>query len=398
VEKLDLKQFSSLLNFGLFVMVLTHTLTHSFQNIHTSLFPVLKTEFNLGYYELGLIAAIPPLCQTILSIPAGMLSDKFGTKRMMFFSQLLSCAGSLIAGFTQNPLMLIAAVSLLYLNTTFYHPPSYSYVTKTFRPSDRSKALGIHGAGGTLGMALGPLSISVLMGFFLLQWRQVYLFWFIPLLIGLVLIIKIKSDPDVEKKNMTLQEYSKQPETKSVMSSGMLWFLVFQGVKTLAAGMSTAFLSIYLVQNQGWNVASESLVIGTSSLMGIIAAPLGGFFADKVGEKKWTVLTTAACAISYGLAFIFSGVITFSAFYLGYGFFTLLSMASNSSLTAKLSPIRQRGLGFALYFLPGSIMGVLAPMASAYIANTYGLETVFYAATSIFIISVPILQLGVKVD
>jgi len=122
------------MSFGLFTMVLTHTLTHTFQNIHTTLFPILKQEFNLGYYELGLIAAIPPLCQAILSIPAGMLSDKFGTKKMILFSQILSCVGSLIAGFTLNPWMLVAAVSLLYLNTTFYHPPSYSYVTKTSKP------------------------------------------------------------------------------------------------------------------------------------------------------------------------------------------------------------------------------------------------------------------------
>jgi DHA2 family multidrug resistance protein len=133
-------------------------------------------------------------------------------------------------------------------------------------------------------------------------------------------------------------------------------------------------------------------------MMGIFAAPLGGYFADKVGEKKWTVLTTMACAISFGIAFILPGAIAFTAFYLGYGFFNLLSMASNSSLTAKLSPSRQRGLGFALYFLPGSIMGVLAPMVSAFIASTYGLLPVFFVATAVLLISVPVLQLGVKVD
>jgi len=87
-----------------------------------------------------------------------MLCDKFGTKKMIIFSQILSCIGSLIAGFTQNPWMFIIAISFLYLNTTFYHPASYSYVTKEFKPGDRSKALGIHGAGGTLGMAIGQLA------------------------------------------------------------------------------------------------------------------------------------------------------------------------------------------------------------------------------------------------
>jgi len=396
LEKPSLSQFTSLLNYGLFVMLFTHTLTHAFQNIHTTLFPVLKTEFNLGYYELGLIAAIPPLCQAILSIPAGMLSDKFGTKKMILFSQLLACAGSVIAGFTLNPWMLIIAVSLLYLNTTFYHPPSYSYVTKTFKPNDRSKALGIHGAGGTFGMAIGPLSISLLMGYFALQWRSVYLFWFIPIFIGVFLILRLKAEneePKAEKK-----EDSSAPEAKTVVTRGMFFFFLFNAVKTLGTVMVSSFMSLYLVQTQGWSLGDAAFVISGSSLMGILAAPLGGYFADKVGEKKWTVLTTTVCAISIGIASIMPSAIAFTAFYLSYGFFNLLSMASNSSLTAKLSPSRQRGLGFALYFLPGSIMGVLAPMVAAFIASTYGLLPVFFAATAALLICVPVLHFGINVD
>lgn len=396
MEKPSLSQFTSLLNYGLFVMLFTHTLTHAFQNIHTTLFPVLKTEFNLGYYELGLIAAIPPLCQAILSIPAGMLSDKFGTKKMILFSQLLACAGSVIAGFTLNPWMLIIAVSLLYLNTTFYHPPSYSYVTKTFKPNDRSKALGIHGAGGTFGMAIGPLSISLLMGYFALQWRSVYLFWFIPIFIGVFLILRLKAEneePKAEKK-----EDSSAPEAKTVVTRGMFFFFLFNAVKTLGTVMVSSFMSLYLVQTQGWSLGDAAFVISGSSLMGILAAPLGGYFADKVGEKKWTVLTTTVCAISIGIASIMPSAIAFTAFYLSYGFFNLLSMASNSSLTAKLSPSRQRGLGFALYFLPGSIMGVLAPMVAAFIASTYGLLPVFFAATAALLICVPVLHFGINVD
>jgi MFS family permease len=396
LEKPNLKQFTSIMTYGLFTMVFTHTLTHTFQNIHTTLFPILKTEFKLSYYELALIAAIPPLCQAILSIPAGMLSDKFGTKKMILFSQILSCAGSLIAGFTMNPWMLIAAVSLLYLNTTFYHPPSYSYVTKTSKPQDRSKALGLLGAGGTLGMAVGPLSISFLIGYLSFQWRQVYLFWFFPMLIGALMILRLKAEP-AEAKPKTKDE-TPPGEAKTIITGSMMFFILFNAVKTLGTVMVSSFLSLYLVQSQGWSVGDAALVISGSSMMGVIAAPLGGLFADKVGEKRWTVLTTTTCAISFGLAFLIPGGVAFTAFYLGYGFFNLMSMASNSSLTAKLSPSKQRGLGFALYFLPGSIMGVLAPMVSAYVASTYGLLPVFFTATAVLLLCVPVLQFGVKVD
>lgn len=385
------------MTYGLFVMVLTHTFTHTFQNIHTSLFPVLKTEFNLGYYELGLIAAIPPLCQVVLSIPAGMLADKFGTKKMIIFSQLLSCAGSLVAGFTQNPWMLIAAVSLLYLNTTFYHPPSYSYVTKTIKPSDRSKALGLHGAGGTFGMSIGPLSITLLMGYFAFEWRQVYLFWFVALLIGLVMVLRIKSDPDEQPKPKAKDD-TPPGESKSVISGSMFWFIVFNAMRGMGASMTVTFFSLYLVQSQGWSLGDASLVYGAASFVGIIAAPLGGFFADKIGEKKWTTANVAICTISFALAWLFPGTIAFTVLFIGYGFFNLLSMASNSSLTAKLSPQRQRGLGFALYFLPGSIMGAVAPMLAAFIANTWGMYPVFISSALVYALSVPIIHFGVKVD
>jgi MFS family permease len=397
MEKLDIRQFSSIMTYGLFVMILTHTLTHTFQNIHLALFPVLMTEFELGYYELGLIAAIPPLCQVVLSIPAGMLADKFGTKRMIIFSQLLSCAGSLVAGFTQNPWMLIAAVSLLYLNTTFYHPPSYSYVTKTIKPSDRSKALGLHGAGGTFGMSIGPLSITLLMGYFAFEWRQVYLFWFVALLIGLIMVLRIKADPDEQSKPKAKDE-TPPGESKSVISGSMFWFIVFNAMRGMGASMTVTFFSLFLVQSQGWSVGDASLVYGASSFVGIVAAPLGGFFADKIGEKKWTTVNVAICTISYALAWLSPGTIVFTALFIGYGFFNLLSMASNSSLTAKLSPPKQRGLGFALYFLPGSIMGAVAPIVAAFVANTWGIYPVFIASTLVYALSVPIIHFGVKVN
>jgi MFS family permease len=182
------------------------------------------------------------------------------------------------------------------------------------------------------------------------------------------------------------------------MSQSMLFFFIFNGVKTLGTTMVAGFLSIYLVQSQGLSVSNAALVISASSMIGVLAAPLGGYFADKVGEKKWTVITTAVCGVSFGVAFLIPNSIAFTGFYIAYGFFNLLSMASNSSLTAKLSPPRQRGLGFALYFLPSNIMGVLAPMVSAYIASTYGLLPVFLVATAVLLLSVPVLQLGVKTD
>jgi len=41
---------------------------------------MLKEEFSLINQQIGLIAAIPLLCQVLISIPAGLFSDRFGAR------------------------------------------------------------------------------------------------------------------------------------------------------------------------------------------------------------------------------------------------------------------------------------------------------------------------------
>jgi len=162
--------------------------------------------------------------------------------------------------------------------------------------------------------------------------------------------------------------------------------------------MTTTFLSLWLVNSRGMDVTRAGLIFGASSLMGIVASPWGGILASKYGEKRWTTITALVSYTSFALAFIIPGNIAFTVFYLGYGFFNLFSMAANSAITAKLSPSKQRGLGFALYFLPGSIMGAIGPMIAAYIADSIGLYSVFMASVGVFALGWAVFTFGVKVD
>lgn len=389
--------YRGILSYGLIVMTLTHTLTHVFQQMHPALYPVLKAEFALTNQQVGLISSIPSLAAAVLSIPAGMATDKLGTKKVILFSNVVAAAGALTAGFAQNQWMFILAVSFIFVSTTFYHPASYSFTSFLFEHKDRSKALGIHGAGGTLGMALGPISISVLVGLLAFGWRQVYLVWMIPLVISVLMVYFIKYVPtqDAEVKP---GEGKPTGQAEKLLSANLLLFLVFGALRTVAASMTITFLSLWLVNTRGVDLALASLVFGASSLMGIVAAPIGGVFASRYGEKRWIVYTLVVAYACFALAFLIPSIWAFAVFYLGYGFFNLLGMAANSAITAKLSPSRQRGMGFALYFLPGSIMGAFAPMIAAFIADSFGIFNVFMASVGVFALAWALFRFGVKVD
>ncbi len=396
MDEVQMGSKTRIINYSLAVMTLTHTMTHSFQNIHTALFPVLRDEFMLTNQQIGIIASIPNLCQALLSIPTGLLSDRIGSRKMLLLAMGVACVGALTASMANSPTLLIIAISLLYINTTVYHPAGYSLVSRSFKPRDRSKALGIQGAGGTLGMAIGPISLAVLvyLGF---QWRQVYLFWFFPLLLGIAMILRIGEVP-TDDLALSDSEKTDQEPARSLLTASLVFFMVHSGAKRIASGMTNSFLNVYLVEAQGWAFEYASLILGGSYIMGIVAAPLGGFLAARYGDKKWTLSVLAASYVCYILAFLVGGVLPFTILYLGHGFFNFLSMAANSSIMAKLSPGRQRGLGFALYFLPGSVMGAVAPMMAAVIADNLGMYPIFIASFAAYVAAVLVLMLGVKVD
>jgi MFS family permease len=388
----------SLLSYTLLVLTLTHTLTHAFQGIHTSIFSLLREEFQISLTQLGLIAAIPPLCQAGLAIPTGLLSDRIGAKTMLVVSFLVATIGAILASQTINLFTFIIAISLVYVNTTIYHPASYSMTTTLFRAADRAKALGVHGAGGTLGHGLGALTVSLVIGLLGFAWRNVYLLLTAPMLLGLVLVLTLRVPEETRRDDPAPSATRAPGPPDRFLTSNLVLFLVFAGLRMMAGSMISTFLVLYLQDVRHLSLALASFVSASQTWLGFAAAPLGGYMAARFGEKRWLF---NVLVVSYGLlgfALLQPNVAGFVVCYVASGFCGTLVMAARSSIMAQLTPRHRRGLGYALYFLPGSIMGAVAPIVAGYIAASLGFTAVFMVSLAISAIALAILKLAVHID
>lgn len=382
------------LSYGPLVTMITHVLVHVFTRIHPSLFPILRTEFNLSLQQLGVIASTPRVLGSLLSLPSGLLSDRFRSKRMILVSLLVSCLGILVAIQTYNYFTLIFAIILVSINITLYHPASYRLITQ-LQAQERLKALSIHEACGTLGVAIGPISVSVLLGGLALNWRQVYLFWLIPILFGIIAVWKIRAEPKTAKTEDKPEESI--ASIRSLFTLNLLVFLIFLGVRMVAGQMVETFIPIYLVDEKGVSNVLASFIYGIGSAARVVGAPVGGLFASKFGTKRWLLATLSLTYASLGLAVLIPHSTAFIVFYIAYSFCNTLSMTANSAVMAELSPSQRRGLGYALFFLPGSLVGAVAPMISATIADAFGMTSIFVVSVTIYIIGQGILKFGVNV-
>ena len=136
-------------------------------------------------------------------------------------------------------------------------------------------------------------------------------------------------------------------------------FLVYSALRSMGGSMISSFLVLYLQDIRGMDIALASFISSATTLTGLIAAPIGGYMAARHGDKRWLQGVLLAAFTLLALSLNIPSNTAFTALYVAYGFTSTLGMAPRSAIMAKLTPRRQRGLGYALFFLPGSIIGAI---------------------------------------
>lgn len=370
-------------------------LNHVFVQIHLALVPVFMEEFGLDLFTVGLMATIPLLSQALMSLPFGMLADRF-QHRFLIAAGLLTCGtAALLVSQAPNIYTIVLCLSMLALSSTLYHPPAYSLTSELFPAQHRSRALGIHGAGGTLGIASGPISAGIIMTIFgQSSWRFAYLMWAVPSILSVFLIVRMRpGSSGTSARVERAEEPVPPPSLRSIFTISFIALLLMIGIGSFGSQAISTFMTTYLKEERAIPIETAQILFGSISLTGIVSAPVGGVLADKIGEKRWLTVAYVGLLIAVvGIAFSPSMVVLIPSI-LFYGFFTYSGMGARSSLVARFTPASRRGIAYAMYFLPFSLVGSVSPMVSAYVVKVWGVWYVFPFAIAIFIIALTILQL-----
>jgi MFS family permease len=376
------------------ITTVAHTLTHSFVNTHIALVPVFRDELNLSTEVVSLMVAIPLLTQALAGFPFGMLADRVKHSRQIALSLLFAGAGGILVTQSQTALTLIISFSILALSLASFHPPAYSIISEIFGSKHRSVALGIHGAGGTLGMAIGPISVGLVMYFFgTHNWRMSYLIWAAPALVCCVLVLILEPKAADPKPVEEVEERRGRVSIRSVFTLTYILFLLMLGIHGFGGTSVSTYMTTYLKEVHGMPVDFASILFGSMPLMGIIAAPLGGIVADRRGERYGLTLaylgqtlTLLGFALSPNLAFIVPSVLL-------YGFFGYVGMAPASSYVAQFTPRGRRGVAYALYFLPTNLVSSIAPVTAAFVVQQWGIWYVFPLGIAVYVATLGILRI-----
>jgi EmrB/QacA subfamily drug resistance transporter len=108
-----------------------------------------------------------------LMLPAGLLGDRFGRRRMLITGLGIFLAGSVVGALAQDVNAVVAARAVMGIGAALVTPLALSVLPSLFAPDERTKAVGIVSAGSTLGLPLGPIIGGWLLNHY--WWGSVFL-------------------------------------------------------------------------------------------------------------------------------------------------------------------------------------------------------------------------------
>jgi EmrB/QacA subfamily drug resistance transporter len=127
-------------------------------NVVNVALPTIEHSLHLSVSGLEWIVSSYLLVLGGLLLVGGRVADVFGRRRMFLAGLVIFTLASLAAGLAGSADVLIAARAVQGLGAALVMPASLAIIAATFtNPRERTAAIGIWGAVGALGLALGPV-------------------------------------------------------------------------------------------------------------------------------------------------------------------------------------------------------------------------------------------------
>src|SRR5215510_12410427 len=119
--------------------------------------PTLATDLHASTAQLQWFLDAYLLVLGAMMLPAGLLGDRFGRKRLLLAALVLFGLGSVACAYSASPGQLIAARVLLGLAAAFILPLSLSVLPVLFDESERQRALAVVASSAIAAYPLGPI-------------------------------------------------------------------------------------------------------------------------------------------------------------------------------------------------------------------------------------------------
>ena len=241
----------------------------------------IRKALNLNATEFGLLTAMPVLTGSLIRVPLGIWTDRFGG-RIVFFILMLSCVLPiwLMSYATQYWHFLVIGMFVGLAGGSF--SVGTPYVARWFPKQRQGFAMGVFGAGNSGAAVNKFVAPALVVAFGWTMVPQVYA----AVLLGTALLFWVFSAHDprhVVSSNVTFVQQLKALKDPRVLKYCQYYSIVFGGYVALSLWMVQ-----YYVGEYGLDLRVAALLAACFSLPGGVLRAIGGWLSDKYGAHSVT--------------------------------------------------------------------------------------------------------------
>ncbi len=247
------------------------------------------------------LLAIPLLAAGFWRILLGLLSDRFGSKRVGVASMALTLLPLLVGWQLANTYNWLVFVGFFLGLAGASFAVALPLASRWYPPHLQGVAMGIAGAGNS-GTVLATIFAPMLAKAF--GWHAVLGLMMIPVAIVLVVFAAMAKDPPTKTRPSTAAEFGAVLAQTDAWRFCLLYFVTFGGF----VGLSY-FMNKFFVDQYDFPKATVGLATALFIVSGSLLRPIGGALADKLGGiRMLTVLYAAASVLALGIGFLITNM------------------------------------------------------------------------------------------
>ena len=353
---------------------LAHAMVHTYELSIPILIPLWLEAFPVTKSTVGAVVAVGYGLFGLGALPGGVLSDRIGSRRLIA-ACLFAMAGSFLL-LSVAPSVVVVGLALVCwgAGASVYHPSGLSLISTGVE--DRGDAFAYHGIAGNVGIALGPLAVTLLL--LVADWRTVTAVLAIPAVAAGAVATRVRFDEHAatdagddeaaetdggdSKSDVgvgSLAEFVAESKTllvgpfAAVFLVVMLSGLYYRGVLTFLPDLLSAFPSFAPVEFAGRELQPYRYAYSGLLLVGVLGQYTGGKLTDRFPTERALAGAFAALAV---LAVVFLpaadaglGPLLVVGVLLGFALFVVQPLYQ--ATVAAYTPPGTRGLSYGYTYL-----------------------------------------------
>src|SRR5271165_1525652 len=221
--------------------------------------PTIATDLHASASDLQWISDAYSLVLAAAILPAGLLGDRFGRKKVMLVALVLFGASSAACAYASSTGELIAARAVLGLGAAAIFPLSLAVIPVLFAPEERQKAIALMASATFISFPIGPIVGGYLLDHF--WWGSVFLINVPVVVLALIAVAFLL------------------PESRSAQRPGV----DVLGVILSSAGLAGLTYGFIKAGQDGW---TDAAALGTIAVGGAVLAVF-------VAWERWLTVRSA---------------------------------------------------------------------------------------------------------